>query len=122
MLPKILIVDDAVFMRTMIKDILVNSEKFEVVGEASNGTESVDQYRHLKPDLVMMDIVMPEMDGIHAVRKITEIDPRARIVMCSALGQEPLVIESLVAGAKDFIVKPFDPRRVIEVIETTLYK
>ena len=120
MLTRVLIVDDALFMRTMIRDILKNSEKFEIVAEASNGAESVRKYIDLKPDVVTMDIVMPEMDGIEAVRKITEIDPGARIVMCSALGQEPLVIESLEAGARNFIVKPFDPKKVIEVIGEVL--
>jgi two-component system chemotaxis response regulator CheY len=120
MLPKILIIDDALFMRTMIRDILANSGKFEIAGEASNGMEGIEKYFALKPDVVTMDIVMPELDGIETVRRITKVDPGARIIMCSALGQEPLVMESLAAGARNFIVKPFNPERVIEAIEDVL--
>jgi two-component system chemotaxis response regulator CheY len=104
----------------MIRDILTNSRKFEIAGEASNGLEGIEKYVALKPDVVTMDIVMPELDGIETVRRITEIDPGAKIIMCSALGQEPLVMESLAAGARNFIVKPFDPARVIEAIEDVL--
>ncbi len=115
---RVLIVDDAMFMRAMIRDILVNSGRYEVAGEASNGEESLAQYRALQPDLVTMDIVMPQMDGIEACREILKHDPKARIVMCSALGQEALVIESIAAGAKDFIVKPFSAEKVLKVIDT----
>ena len=115
---RVLIVDDAMFMRAMIRDILVNSGRYEVAGEASNGEESLAQYRALQPNLVTMDIVMPQMDGIEACREILKHDPKARIVMCSALGQEALVIESIAAGAKDFIVKPFSAEKVLKVIDT----
>jgi len=114
---KVLVVDDALFMRSMIKDILKNSGKYDVVGEASNGKDAVVRFKELLPDLVTMDIVMPGMDGIEATREILKHDPKARIVMCSALGQEPLVIESIAAGAKDFIVKPFTPEKVIQVMD-----
>ncbi|MCZ6778517.1 MAG: response regulator [Acidobacteriota bacterium] len=117
---KVLIVDDALFMRSMIKDILVNSGEFEVAGEASNGREAVDRYEELQPSLVTMDIVMPEMDGIEATKEILQRDPKAIVIMCSALGQEALVIESLAAGAKDFIVKPFSAERVLKVIRSIL--
>ncbi len=114
---KVLVVDDAMFMRSMIKDILNNSGKFNVVAEASNGLEAIDCYRNAKPDLVTMDIVMPVMDGIEATKEILKINPAAKIVMVSALGQEPLVIESIAAGARDFIVKPFSPEKVLKVLE-----
>ena len=104
----VLVCDDAIFMRTMISDILQQSG-FEVVGEAETGVEAVAQYRKLKPDLVTMDIVMPDMGGIDAVREITKFDPNARILMCSAMGQQALVVEAIQAGAKDFVVKPFQP-------------
>lgn len=117
---RILIVDDAMFMRAMIKDILANTGRYEVVGEAANGQEAVQKFAQLKPDLVTMDIVMPQMDGIEATREIIKQDGKARIVMCSALGQEALVIESIAAGAKDFIVKPFSAEKVLKVIETVL--
>src|SRR5260221_3285534 len=106
---RILIVDDAMFMRAMIKDILANAGRYEVIGEAANGQEAVQKFSALKPDLITMDIVMPQMDGIEATREIIKQNPKARIVMCSALGQEGLRIESMAAGAKDFIVKPFSP-------------
>jgi len=114
---RVLVVDDAMFMRSMIKDILNNSGKFNVVGEASNGVEAVEVYKNTKPDLVTMDIVMPVMDGIEATKEILKINPSAKIVMVSALGQEPLVIESIAAGARDFIVKPFSPEKVLKVLE-----
>lgn len=113
----VLIVDDAVFMRSMIRDILVNTGRFEVIGEAGNGREAVQRYEQLKPRLVTMDIVMPELDGIAATREILSKDPGATIVMCSALGQEALVVESIAAGARDFIVKPFTPEKVIRVVD-----
>lgn len=113
--PKVLIVDDAMFMRIMLKDILVKYG-FEVIAEAENGTQAVAKYRELKPDLVTMDIVMPEMDGITAVKNILTFDPAAKIVMCTAMGQQTLVIEAMGAGAKDFITKPFSPTKVVETL------
>lgn len=115
----VLVVDDAIFMRTMIGDILKQAG-FEVVGEASSGVEAVQQYKELKPDLVTMDIVMPDMGGIDAVREIIKEDPKARILMCSAMGQQGLVVEAIQAGARDFVVKPFQPSRVIEAVQRLL--
>ncbi|MEJ5186785.1 MAG: response regulator [Candidatus Geothermincolales bacterium] len=117
--PTVMIVDDALFMRMMIRDIL-SKDGFEVVAEAQNGLEAVEKYKETRPDIVTMDIVMPEMDGIEAVRQIMKIDPNARILMCSAMGQQPLVVEALEAGAKDFIIKPFQPSKVIEAVEKAL--
>lgn len=117
---KVLVVDDAMFMRAMIRDILVNSGAFEVIGEAANGEEAVEQFKALKPDLVTMDIVMPQMDGIEATREILKASPKAKVVMCSALGQEALVIESIAAGAKDFIVKPFSAEKVLKVLDSVV--
>jgi two-component system, chemotaxis family, chemotaxis protein CheY len=115
----VLICDDALFMRSMLADILT-SAGFEVVGEAQTGTEAVKQYRALHPDLVTMDIVMPEMGGIDAVRAIMKEFPHARILMCSAMGQQALVIEAIQAGARDFVVKPFQPSRVLEAVQRVL--
>jgi two-component system, chemotaxis family, chemotaxis protein CheY len=112
---RVLIVDDAIFMRKMICDILVENG-MEVVGEADTGAKAVEKFAELRPDLVTMDIIMPEMNGIDAVRKIMETDAKAKIVMCSALGQQALVQEAIVAGAKDFLIKPFNAARVVEVI------
>jgi two-component system, chemotaxis family, chemotaxis protein CheY len=117
---KVLVVDDAMFMRAMIRDILVNSGAYEVVGEAANGGEAVEQYKAVRPDIVTMDIVMPQMDGIEATREVLKIDSKAKIVMCSALGQEALVIESIAAGAKDFIVKPFSAEKVLKVLDSVV--
>jgi two-component system chemotaxis response regulator CheY len=117
---RVLIVDDAMFMRAMIRDILVNSGRYEVVGEATNGLECVERFSTLKPDLVTMDIVMPQMDGIEATREILKANPTAKVVMCSALGQEALVIESIAAGAKDFIVKPFSAEKVLKVLDSVI--
>jgi two-component system chemotaxis response regulator CheY len=115
----VLIVDDAIFMRTMIGDILKGAG-FEVVGEASSGVEAVQKYKELKPDLVTMDIVMPDMGGIDAVKAIVEEDPDAKILMCSAMGQQGLVVEAIQAGARDFVVKPFQPSRVLEAVQRLL--
>jgi two-component system chemotaxis response regulator CheY len=115
----VLVCDDAVFMRTMISDILTQAG-LEVVGEADSGAEAVEKYRQLRPDLVTMDIIMPEMGGIDAVRAITEFDPEARVLMCSAMGQQALVAEAIQAGAKDFVVKPFQPSRVLEAVQRVL--
>lgn len=119
---RILIVDDALFMRRMLSDIL-KKEGFEICGEAENGKEAVEKYKQLKPDLVTMDIVMPKMeeiDGVGAVREIVKVNPIAKIIMVSAMGQHALVVEAIQAGAKDFIVKPFQPSRVVEAIQRVL--
>ena len=115
MAKNILICDDAAFMRMMIKDILTKNG-YTVAGEAENGAKAVEKYTELKPDLVLMDITMPEMDGIQALKKIRELDPKASVIMCSAMGQQAMVIESIQAGAKDFIVKPFQADRVLEAV------
>ena len=115
----VLVCDDAIFMRTMISDILVQAG-FEVVGEAETGVQAVQRYRELNPDLVTMDIVMPDMGGIEAVREICRDDPDAKILMCSAMGQQALVVEAVQAGAKDFVVKPFQPSRVLEAVQRVL--
>ena len=116
---KILIVDDAAFMRMMIKDILTKNG-YEVVGEAADGIQAVEKYNELKPDLVTMDITMPEKDGIAALKEIKAANPGATIIMCSAMGQQAMVIDAIQAGAKDFIVKPFQADRVIEAIQKAL--
>lgn len=116
---RILIVDDAAFMRMMIKDILRKND-FEVCGEAQDGIQAIERYKELKPDLVTMDITMPNMDGITAVREIKKIDPSAKIVMCSAMGQQAMVVEAIQAGALDFIVKPFQHDRVVEALRKAL--
>jgi len=119
---RVLVVDDALFMRKMLSDILKN-EGIEVCGEAENGKEAVEKYKELKPDLVTMDIVMPKMeeiDGVSAVREIMKIEPQAKIIMVSAMGQHSLVVEAIQAGAKDFVTKPFQPSRVIEAIKRVL--
>ena len=113
---RVLIVDDAMFMRMMLKDIL-SKNGYEVVGEAANGKEAIDKYIELRPDLVLLDITMPEMDGIEALKKIKMIEPKAKIIMCSAMGQQNMVIEAIQNGAIDFIVKPFQQNRVLESLE-----
>ncbi len=115
MAKNILICDDAAFMRMMIKDILTKNG-YTVVGEAENGARAVEKYSELKPDLVLMDITMPEMDGIQALKKIKEGDAGAAVIMCSAMGQQAMVIEAIQSGAKDFIVKPFQADRVLEAV------
>ena len=116
MAKNILICDDAAFMRMMIKDILTKNG-YTVIGEAENGAKAVEKYAELKPDLVLMDITMPEMDGIAALKAIKAADSGANIIMCSAMGQQAMVIESIQAGAKDFIVKPFQAERVLEAVK-----
>jgi two-component system chemotaxis response regulator CheY len=118
---RILVADDASFMRQMIREI-VESEGYEVVGEAADGIEAVDLFKQLNPEIVTMDIVMPRRSGIDAVRGIVELDPGARVVMCSALGQETLVTEALQAGARDFIVKPFKPDAVLATLKQVIEK
>lgn len=116
---RILIVDDAAFMRMMIKNILIKNG-YEVVGEAENGAIALQMYKELKPDLVTMDITMPEMDGIQGVKSIRALDAAANIIMCSAMGQQAMVMEAIQAGAKDFIVKPFQQDRILQAIERVL--
>ena len=116
---RILIVDDAAFMRMMIKDILTKNG-YKVIGEACNGLDAFEKYGQLKPNLVMMDITMPEMNGIDALKKIKEGDASANVIMCSAMGQQAMVIESIQAGAKDFIVKPFQVERVLEAVQKAI--
>ncbi|SFL72302.1 response regulator [Pelosinus propionicus] len=115
MATRVLIVDDAAFMRMMVKDIL-SKNGYEIVGEAENGLKALEKYQELKPDLTTMDITMPEMDGITAVKEIKKIDPNAKVIMCSAMGQQAMVVEAIQAGARDFIVKPFQPDRVLEAV------
>lgn len=116
---RVLVCDDAIFMRTMITDIL-SGAGYEVVGEAETGLQAIERYRELNPDLVTMDIVMPDMGGIEAVREIVKQDPHAKILMVSAMGQQALVVEAIQAGAKDFVVKPFQPSRVLEAVQRVL--
>jgi len=115
----VLVCDDAIFMRTMITDIL-SQAGYDIVGEAESGAQAVQRFRDLKPDLVTMDIVMPDMGGIEAVREIVKLDPDAKVLMCSAMGQQALVVEAIQAGAKDFVVKPFQPSRVLEAVQRLL--
>ncbi|TMN23588.1 response regulator [Lentibacillus cibarius] len=119
MAQKVLIVDDAAFMRMMIKDILVKNG-YEIAGEAQDGNQAVELYKELKPDLVTLDITMPEKDGLQALQEIKEIDENASVIMCSAMGQQAMVIDAIKAGAKDFIVKPFQSDRVVEAIRKVL--
>ncbi len=119
MAKNILVCDDAAFMRMMIKDILTKNG-YNVAGEAENGAKAVEKYKEVKPDLVMMDITMPEMDGIQALKAIKASDPGATVIMCSAMGQQAMVIESIQSGAKDFIVKPFDKDRVLEAVKKAI--
>ena len=119
MAKNILVCDDAAFMRMMIKDILTKNG-YNVVGEAENGAKAVEKYNDAKPDLVLMDITMPEMDGIQALKKIKEADANAKVVMCSAMGQQAMVSEAIQSGAKDFIVKPFQAERVLEAVKKVI--
>ncbi len=116
---RVLVVDDAAFMRKMVTDALTKGGH-EVVGEAGNGVEALTQYRELKPDLLTLDITMPEKDGLATLKELIELDPAAKVVMCSALGQESKVLESIKLGAKDFVVKPFQADRVIEAVGKAL--
>ncbi len=112
---RVLIVDDAAFMRLNLKNIL--KDNYEIAGEAKNGQEAVEMYQELKPDFVTMDITMPIMDGLEAIKAIKDFDPEANIIVCSAMGQQKMIIKAIEAGAKDFIVKPFKEQRVLEAIE-----
>ena len=116
---RILIVDDAAFMRMMIKDIL-SKNGYEIVGEAADGVKAVEKYQEYNLILVTMDITMPEMDGITALKEIKKMNPQAKVIMCSAMGQQAMVIDAIQAGAKDFIVKPFQAERVLEAINKAL--
>ena len=116
---RVLICDDAAFMRMMIKDILTKNG-YEIAGEAENGAIAVEKYSELHPDLVLMDITMPEMDVIQALKKIRANDGNANVIMCSAMGQQAMVIEAIQSGAKDFIVKPFQPDRVLEAVRKVI--
>jgi two-component system chemotaxis response regulator CheY len=116
---RVLIVDDAAFMRKVLSDALATGGH-EVVGEATNGIEAVARYQELHPDVTTLDITMPEKDGLEALREIIAADPSARVIMCSALGQESKVLESIKSGARDFVVKPFQPARVLEAIGKAL--
>ena len=116
---RVLVVDDAAFMRKMVSDALAKAGH-EVIGEACNGVEAVESFRALKPELTTLDITMPEKDGLQALGDIMTLDPNARVIMCSALGQESKVLESIKLGARDFVVKPFKPERVLEAVGKAL--
>lgn len=116
---RVLVVDDAAFMRKVLSDALTGGGH-EVVGEAANGEEAVQRFQELRPDLTTLDITMPEKDGMAALKEILGIDPSARVVMCSALGQEAKVLEAIKTGARDFVVKPFQPERVLDAVAKAL--
>jgi two-component system chemotaxis response regulator CheY len=116
---RVLVVDDAAFMRKMLSDVLAKAGH-EVIGEGANGNDAVSRYQELRPDIMTLDITMPEKDGLTALREILSAEPAARIVMCSALGQESKVLEAIKSGAKDFVVKPFQPDRVVDAIAKAL--
>ncbi len=116
---KVLIIDDAAFMRMVIKDILTKNG-YEVIGEGVDGEDGVQKYKDLKPDLTFLDIVMPKMEGIDALRAIIKHDPDAKVVMCSSIGQQSVVTDAITIGARDFIVKPFDAAKVLEVVQKVL--
>jgi two-component system, chemotaxis family, chemotaxis protein CheY len=116
---RVLVVDDAAFMRKMVSDALTKGGH-EVVGEGANGEEAVAQYQELKPELTTLDITMPEKDGLQALKDIMALDPGAKIIMCSALGQESKVLEAVKSGAKDFVVKPFQPDRILDAAAKAL--
>ena len=116
---RVLIVDDAIFMRMKLKDIL-EKNGFQVVAEAQNGIEAIEKYKSERPDLVTMDITMPEMDGVTALKAIKQVDPAAKVIMCSAMGQQSMVMDAIQAGALDFIVKPFDNDRVVQSLNKAI--
>jgi two-component system chemotaxis response regulator CheY len=116
---RVLVVDDAAFMRKMVSDALTGGGH-EIVGEAANGAEAVQRFQELRPDVMTLDITMPEKDGLAALKEIMALDPTARVVMCSALGQESKVLEAVKSGARDFVVKPFQPDRVIDAVGKAL--
>jgi len=115
----VLIADDLAFIKIVLRDILEKSG-FRVVGEASNGDEAISKYLDTRPDVVLMDITMPGMDGLTALKKIREIDPAARVIICSAIGHQRLIVQAIELGAKDFIVKPFQPQRVVSALKKAL--
>ena len=117
---RVVLCDDHEIVREAVKARMASVEGVEIVGEAETGVQAVEKYRQLRPDLVTMDIVMPDMGGIDAVREITKFDPQAKVLMCSAMGQQALVVEAIQAGAKDFVVKPFQPSRVLEAVQRVL--
>lgn len=121
MATSILIVDDAVFMRTVLKKMLTE-EGYNIAGEASNGVEAISRAKELLPDVITLDITMPEMDGVTALPDIMKASPNSRVIMCSAMGQQPMVVEAIKKGAKDFIVKPFQKARVLQAIENVMSK
>ncbi len=116
---RVLVVDDAAFMRKMVSDALAKGGH-EVIGQAGSGVEAIAQFRELRPDLMTLDITMPEKDGLETLKDVMELDPGAKVIMCSALGQESKVLESIKLGAKDFVVKPFQPDRVIDAVAKAL--
>ena len=116
---RVLVVDDAAFMRKMVSDALAKGGH-EVIGQAGNGVEALEQFRELRPDLMTLDITMPKKDGLATLKDLMELDPSAKVIMCSALGQESKVLESIKLGAKDFVVKPFQPDRVIDAVAKAL--
>ena len=116
----ILLFDDAAFMRMMIKDVLTKNGRLQYAEKQKNGAKAIEKYKELSPDLVIMDITMPEIDGIQAVKEIKKANDSAKIIMCSAMGQQAMVIEAIQAGAKDFIVKPFQAERIIEAVKKVL--
>lgn len=116
---KIMIADDTAFMRAMIRELLTGSGH-EIVAEAKNGVEAVRMYQAIQPDVLTLDITMPEMDGVTALRSIRSMDPGARVIMCSAMGQHAMVLDAIQAGAKDFVVKPLQQRRLLDAIERVL--
>lgn len=115
----ILLADDIAFIKLVQKEVLEKAG-YEIVAEAADGVEAIEKYQKFKPDVVIMDITMPKMDGINAIKAILKIDPNARIIVCSALGQQQLIVEAIKAGAKDFIIKPFDPQRLLQGIQKAL--
>nr|WP_325240290.1 response regulator [uncultured Oscillibacter sp.] len=117
----VMVVDDALFMRMTIKKML-EAHGHTVVGEAGNGVEAVKRYAEIKPDIVMLDITMPDMDGVSALKRIKEIDAQARVIMCSAMGQQAMVAQAIQYGAKDFVVKPFEESRILAAIDRVLGK
>lgn len=118
---KVLVVDDLEFMRRVICDIL-QKEGYDIIGESTNGVEAVKDYRELNPDLVLLDITMPIMNGLTALKKIKNYDPHAKVIMCSSLGQQKYIIKAIQLGAKDFIVKPFSPERIISAVKRVHYE